>query len=363
MNSHSIGKAKLYLPLLLASFLPSCSGGGSSGEAAPAPCDPFEFSQPLTMSTFYKGNTHTHHKNSFDSRESIEDVAAWYRSAGYNFVVMTDHDISSMPGEHAAHESEDFVIIAGEEVTSNAFVEHGELVPVHVNSICSNGGTVGGVTLAGAGRTLTDAVDRTVDIVGAIAQINHPNYFYALTAEDIASAKNARLLEIANQHPLANNAGDDYHQSSEQKWDYALSQGNELYGVASDDSHDLPPNALLPPGLAWIQVAAKGVTSPEICAAIEKGLFYASTGVELSSISVTGASIHLTIEAADGASASDYTTFFIGRDGELLQTSSSLSPSYQTRDDVGYIRARIESSEGKVAWTQASRIEASECAM
>jgi hypothetical protein len=354
---------RLCMLVLLAVFLPSCSGGGSSDDGALQSCDPFEFSQPLNMRKFYRGNTHTHASNSPDSVENIEDVAAWYRSAGYNFFVLTDHDISSMPGEHFALESEEFVIIAGEEVTSSTFGKAGELIPVHVNAICSNGGTVGGVTLAGADRALIDAVDRTVNVADAIAQINHPNYFYALTAEDIASAKNARLLEIANQHPLVNNAGDDEHQSSEQKWDDALSQGVELFGIASDDTHELPPNAYTPPGLGWIQVAAEGATYPEICTAIEEGMFYASTGVELSSVSVTEASIQLTIEPGGDSIGSDFTTFFIGRGGELLQTSSGLMPSYQLGDDVGYVRARIVSSEGKVAWTQASRIVPAECTM
>ena len=348
--------ARLCMLVLLVLFLPLCSGGGSSAEGALTSCDPFKFAQPLNMRKFYRGNTHTHHKNSSDSVENIEDVAAWYRSAGYNFLVLTDHNISSMPGEYFAHESEEFVIIAGEEVTSSALVEHGELVPVHVNAICSNGSTVGGVRLIGAAQALTDAVDRTVNVADAIAQINHPNFHYALTAEDIASAKNARLIEIANQLPWANNAGDEDHQSSEQKWDYALSQGNELFGVASDDTHDLPPNAITPPGLGWIQVAAQGATYPKICTAIEEGMFYASTGVELSLISVTEASIQLTIEPGDGSIGSDFTTFFIGRGGELLQVSSGLMPSYQLGDDVGYVRARIVSSEGKIAWTQASRI-------
>jgi hypothetical protein len=357
--------ARLCMLLLLALFLPSCSGGGSSDEGALKSCDPFVFSQPLSMRKFYRGNTHTHHESRSDLVDSIEDVAAWYRNAGYNFFVLTNHDISSMPGEYFAHESEEFVIIAGEEVSSATYGENGEFIPVHVNAICSNGSTVGGVTLVGADRALTDAVDRTVDIADAIAQINHPNFFYALTVEDIASAKNARLFEIANQHPAANNAGDDDHLSSEQKWDYALSQGNELFGVASDDAHWLPPVALpFPfPGTGWIQVAAQGVTYPEICTAIEEGMFYASTGVELSSISVTETDIQLTIEPGDGSIDSNFTTFFIGRGGELLQASSGLMPSYQLGDDVGYVRARIVSSEGKVAWTQASRIVPAECPM
>ena len=42
---------------------------------------------------------------------------------------------------------------------------------------------------------------------GGLAQINHPNFFWQLTADDIASVKGVRLLEIMNMHPIVNSLG------------------------------------------------------------------------------------------------------------------------------------------------------------
>src|SRR5687768_14376214 len=40
---------------------------------------------------WFKGNTHTHTDKS-DGDSSPEDVVGWYRTNGYDFVVLTDHE-------------------------------------------------------------------------------------------------------------------------------------------------------------------------------------------------------------------------------------------------------------------------------
>ena len=42
---------------------------------------------------------------------------------------------------------------------------------------------------------------------GGLAQINHPNFFWQLTADDIASTKGGTFMEIANMQPDVNSAG------------------------------------------------------------------------------------------------------------------------------------------------------------
>jgi hypothetical protein len=67
---------------------------------------------------WFKGNTHTHTLNS-DGDSTPDDVVKWYREHGYQFLVLTDHNVltnvDSLNALHAAPGQ--FLVIKGEEVT------------------------------------------------------------------------------------------------------------------------------------------------------------------------------------------------------------------------------------------------------
>src|SRR5262245_57597844 len=67
---------------------------------------------------WYKGNTHTHTLNS-DGDSTPDEVVRWYRSHGYQFLVLTDHNfLTSVDGLNALHAANDkFLVVKGEEVT------------------------------------------------------------------------------------------------------------------------------------------------------------------------------------------------------------------------------------------------------
>jgi hypothetical protein len=335
----------------------SCSGGTSDGNDVG--CSPsFVFQKQMDTDLFFKGNTHTHTERSPDSTELIANVLAWYRNADYDFVVLTDHDVSSVPSEFPAFDLPgQFVAIAGEEVTSTGITPNGVSQPVHVNSICSNGTTVGGLALNGVDVALKDSVDRVIDIANAIPQVNHPNYHYALRSEDIFFAERSRLVEIANQSLGVNNAGDQDHVSTEQLWDEVLSEGVAIYGVASDDTHHLGPSSSSAPGKGWIQVAADQLTTTAICSAIDSGAFYSSTGVTLTRLAVSEREINLEIFLDTGSLGSDYVTTFTGRDGSVLKTTTGLAPTFQLAGSQQYVRATVRGPNGGVAWVQPYFVE------
>jgi len=199
------------------------------------------FASDIHLNAFYKGNTHTHTKQTLASGGNITRIIEWYRSRGYNFLAITDLDIASIPGEFTAWESESFIVIAGEEVASVGITENGVSKPVHTNALCSNGTTVGGITLGGIGNALQDTIDRIIDVAQGTPQINHPNYRYALTVQEIYLARDVSLFEVANQRHHANNKGDATRVSTEETWDGLLSAGKVIYGVASDDNHVFVP--------------------------------------------------------------------------------------------------------------------------
>jgi len=317
---------------------------------------------------FLRGNTHTH-SNRSDGDSSPETLIRLYRDAGYAFLVLTDHNRASRPGEFAALESPGrFAVLAGEEVTSGARPSNapanGPHSPVHVNSICARA-TVGGRMLPTVRATLADAVSRIRGGGGLLAQVDHPNYYWALSAADVAAVAGhatggAALLEIANQHPLVRNEGDARHPSTEAIWDRVLSEGKRIYGVASDDSHHLKPRegrrAL--PLQGWVQVSASAhepARTPEaIYAALAAGRFYSSTGISLASIRVAGDELEL---AVAGAPADEVGTEFVGRGGQVLARQNGLHASYTLQGTETYVRARVcgkphAGGRPNCAWTQ-----------
>jgi hypothetical protein len=197
---------------------------------------------------------------------------------------------------------------------------------------------------------------RVIRAAGGVPHINHPNFGWVLTAEQIAAVADARHFEIWNGHPLVNNRGGGGSPSTEEIWDKILSTGRVIFGVAVDDAHtfkgELSPLTQAVAGRGWIMVRATELTAPAIVAAFDRGDFYCSSGVELKSYEVNEREIRIELPQPGGYTAPRYRTFFIGKDGVVLRQDDSFTPAYQFRGDELYVRARIESSNGTMAWTQ-----------
>jgi hypothetical protein len=306
---------------------------------------------------WFKGNTHTHTLNS-DGDSTPDDVAKWYREHGYDFLFITDHNMVTDvdPLNALFGGGGQFLVLRGEEVTSN-FTSGATKIYVHVNALNPRE-----TARSAQGRSARETLQKDLDTIhaaGGLAQINHPNFMWQLTADDIVAVKGARLLEIMNTHPIVNSYGaGPSAPSAEEIWDQVLSRGVVLWGVASDDTHELKAGsqrgtagAGAGPGKGWIVVRAEHLTSEEITRAIDTGDFYASTGVELKDYKVEGKQIIIAIRSQDRY-MTKYRTQFIGKNGRVLQDTTGNSATYAIKANEGYIRARITDSNGKMAWTQ-----------
>jgi hypothetical protein len=321
------------------------------GPLSPAPAQ--QPQAPGAEMRWFRGNTHTHTIHT-DGDSSPDAVVRWYKEHGYHFVVLTDHDyLTPVDGLNAVFAAPGkFLVIPGVEVTDR--YRQGETSkPVHLNGI----GVREAVKPMG-GATITEMLDnnaRAVRAVGGIAQINHPNFGWALTAEEIAATREPQLLELWNAHPLVNNHGGGGSPSTEEIWDAVLTAGRRIFAVASDDAHQFQgefSRERLNPGRAWVMVRAPELSTSAIHAALERGDFYASTGVLLRTYIVDAKGIRLELPEGARGSPARYRTFFIGKGGEVLKRDESLAPSYEFRGDELYVRARVEASTGAMAWTQ-----------
>ena len=295
---------------------------------------------------WFKGNTHAHTLES-DGDSTPEEVTRWYKEHGYHFLVLTDHNVlTAVDGLNAKFaERGRFIVIKGEEVTS-AF----EGKAIHVNGLDTKE-TIG----RQQGSSVQEILQKSVDAVRAqegVPHINHPNFTWALTAQQLRAVKNNKLFEIYNGHPMVNNFGGGGIDGIEAAWDAILSHGVLLYGIAVDDAHhfkDLGNPKLAGPGRGWVVVRARELTGRAILDAMERGEFYASTGVELSDYQVTASAMTVSVKTESYAK---YRIQFIGRHGAVLREALDSPASYTINGDEGYVRARVLESNGRIAWCQ-----------
>lgn len=371
-----------------------------------------------TAKAWYKGNLHTHSYWS-DGDEFPEMIMDWYKSHGYQFVGLSDHNIlaavekwvkitrSNLYEEAFANylnkygatwvkykkdsgrvsaqlktleeyrplfEDRSFLILKSEEITSKLGEMH-----IHVNA--TNVQTVIGRQ---TGSTVAEIMQKSVDAVLAqrkatgipmFPHINHPNFFYSITLQDLIDLRGEQFFEVYNGHPLVNNYGDSLHPGTEVMWDkiniaYRNRGQTLMYGLATDDSHNYHQfgSTYSNAGRGWVMVYADALTPASLIAALESGDFYASTGVTLESISVKATpaskSLELKVKQEEGVT---YTIEFIGarkadKEAKVLQSIKGAQASFSFNNDYLFVRGRVTSSKLKpnpfqdkdveMAWTQ-----------
>jgi hypothetical protein len=392
---------------------------------------------------WWKGNLHTHSLWS-DGDDFPEMIALWYAENGYNFLALSDHNTLSqgqrwMPLADIDKRSRasafpkylerfgddwvqtrtendtpqvrlkpfdeyrpfveqpgSFLLIQAEEITG-AF----ERRPIHINA--TNLAEVIPPQTGETAEATIRAVLREVNAQAAkhgrevLTHLNHPNFGWGVTAEDLAPVLEEQFFEVFNGHTGVNNNGDQTHASTERVWDIINTiritrfDAPPIFGIATDDSHsyhDQSPVSI--PGRGWVMVRAPRLTPETIILAMKAGDFYASTGVTLDAVEFDADTITVRIRPEPGES---YTTRFIGtlRDadltatpltdgaglplpvtslyspeiGQVLAESTGLTTVYQCTGAELYVRAVIESSAPperptkesllKRAWTQPIR--------
>ena len=294
--------------------------------------------------TWYRGNTHTHTNNSFDGESSPAAVTAAYKTLGYNFLFITDHNKLTNVDELNAQLGVpgQFLVIKGEEVTDSF-----NTLPVHLIALNNIG-----LVAAQHGGSVLSTLQNNLNAIaqaGGLAIVAHPNFRFGLSDDDLKDFTGTMLFEVYNAHPIVNNYGDATHSSVEAKWDEALSSGKLLYGLAADDEHTLVNPAGPMPGRAWVMVRAASLDADSIMSAMTNGDFYASTGVTLQDYRVSSSGVTVTV---DNNWSESTTIDFIGRNGQLLEHSTSNPAVYAFTGHEQYVRAKIVNEYGQAAWTQ-----------
>jgi acetyl esterase/lipase len=353
-------------------------------------------------SRWYKGNTHAH--SLWDNGDALPELAAeWYRSRGYDFVALSDHNDQNAltekerwipvgteatdpvppsvldelarrfgPGWADIRKSKDgrelrlktfseleaefvkdhrFVLLRGEEIGDsfqNKLIHHNAL-------------NIGRVLPPPGGGSVRELLKRAIEAGQAessttgrrvLVHLNHPNLGWAVGSEDLTAVGQERYFEVYNGHPSAQNQGDAAHPSTEALWDRVLTarlrsgSGPLLYGLAADDAHHYSGRGNARPGRGWIMVRARELSAGALLEAISAGDFYSSTGVTLSEIEAGECGVSVRVLPEPGA---EYTIRFIGSWGEkseigtVLQESQGTEAYYAFQGDELYVRLVVTS--------------------
>lgn len=318
---------------------------------------------------WYKGNTHVHTELCGHADSTPAAVTQWYHDRGYNFLCLSEHNqyIDPATVELPKNKRPDFMLIPGQEITGQHVI--------HTTALNTRSLVDWKRKRDKKSDVIQDHVDGAHQAHG-VPILNHPNFHYAITADDMLPVKRLHLFELYNGHPQVNNFGDEKHASTEKIWDTLLSAGVLIYGVSSDDAHQFKKWAqnASNPGRGWIMVRSATLTPDAITQAVYRGDFYASSGVMLHEVSSTDGLYRVRVDeeatARELASPilygrrittgeSGYRITFIGPGGKTLQTSQAAQAEFKITPDNSYVRCKVtyirkqgDTLEEFAAWTQ-----------
>jgi hypothetical protein len=164
----------------------------------------------------------------------------------------------------------------------------------------------------------------------------------------MAQVKSDRFFEVYNGHSGVRNYGDENRPSCERMWDIMLTQRLAelnlpvMYGVATDDAHCYTKWGVgnTNPGRGWVVVRTAKLDADQIVLAMQRGDFYASTGVVLKDVRFENDTLSVEIEARPDVS---YKTQFVG-----TLEGYDPKPADRFKDPKGFLVNRYSDSIGQV---------------
>ena len=357
---------------------------------------------------WYKGNIHTHSLWS-DGDDYLEMIGLWYKEHDYDFLCFTDHnvlankerwiDVEKSKGKRKAFdklkerfpkgwveermnkdrlevrlttfeevkaelaEKDKFLLIQGEEITDRF-----KNFPVHMNvtNVKELIPPMGGESVYETMQRNTNAAIAQRERTGQpmIIHLNHPNFGYGVTAEDLMRVRGDNFFEVYNGHPGVRNSGNNEHASTERIWDIILTKRIAelglpmMFGLGTDDGHNYHniPSRRSEPGRGWVMVLAEALTPAALIEAMEAGRFYASSGVTLSK--TVSSPKGLTVEVKKEADV-DYAIKFIGtRKGfdskgkpVLGKDGKPIGATLRYSDDIGTVLETVEGTKAKYTFS------------
>jgi len=271
-----------------------------------------------------KGNFHTHAGTGEGTcgAYAVDDVFALYKEAGYQVLTISNHDLFTDTEEYALRHG--MVMLNGFEYSRDP-----HMLCINVKDCFI--------------KTHQETIDECKR-QGGFVILNHPNWqrkeYWAWKGMDTLSGYTG--IEIYNG-VIFRLSGSGLATNT---WDYLLSQGKIVWGFANDDFHRWYDLAR-----AWNLIYSPSLTKEDVQGAMQRGCFYASTGLILNEFGFTGGILRISARAKD-TYVKVYKYRFIGRDGQVLCEQDNEYGEYRFIGDELYVRVQVVSEHGAMLWTQ-----------
>ncbi len=276
--------------------------------------------------SWYKGNLHTHTSNSCCGHYSVEKVIEIYTSyqMEYDFLAITDHHYLTRLSDYM--DDDRIILFQGVEFKKSKYQTLGINISVYrdkKNDSESN-------------------IQELFDDINAQKGFNvicHPHIYQDdyWPVEMLQNLTGYFAIEVFNNNVKANNAG---RAVATDVWDYLLSNGKKVAGLANDDMH-----VFHRAGTAFNMVLAEERSRKCIIDSLFNHRFYASTGVTINTIEVSDRIIRIGTKLS-------VTFRFIGKGPVLLNEQTGSMAEYKCTGNESYIRVELIREDGAMAWTQ-----------
>jgi hypothetical protein len=277
--------------------------------------------EDLEGGQWLRGNLHTHTTRS-DGARDVQAVIDDYAARGYDYLMISDHDIYTSPEDYTGWDSKGMVLIPGNEIT------RGGPHLLHV----------------GADRFVAPAEDRQAVINAAtegagFVIVNHPDWqegFDHCSLDRLKGWSGYQGIEIYNG-VIGRLNGSPY---ALRKWETLLTEGRRVWGYANDDSHAAQDVAQ-----GWNIVYARDRSPQAVVEALRTGRFYASTGVEITGITAEDRRIRIETTNAERIIG-------LSRWGHRFAVADETFIDVEVPDDTSYVRFECWGRGEQFAWTQ-----------
>ena len=294
---------------------------------------------------FLKGGLHCHTVRS-DGRITPEEVLAYVKERGYDFIAFTDHQIYNLKTDYAPET--DVVVIPGMEYGNDIEKGHGFRC---FHTVClgptkeDGNGFEHDQRFAWGTAPNSEEYQPWLDDThnkNNLTILCHPNWS-GTSAKYFETQKGNFAMEIWNTGSVHGNMCD----FDAAYWDEILGQGKLIYGVATDDAHSYNDLAY-----GWVMVnAEKNINS--ILDALKDGRFYSSCGPEIYDFYVDGDNLHVECSPASIIrihSDKHPTELIRAEDGRLLTTVDKIIGKTWV-GPYDFVRISVVDENGRMAWS------------
>ena len=307
----------------------------ASMDAAVADIAPFSL-----PGRFWRGNLHTHSTLS-DGILSPEAVADAYKTAGYDFLTLSDHFAARYDwpiADTRAFRSNQFTTIIGAELHAPV-TQAGELW--HILAV--------GLPLdfepAASDETGAAIADRAA-AAGAFVGIAHPAWSQ-LTIEDSRAIEAAHAVEIYNHGcAVETDRGDGWY-----LLDQMLTEGRRLSAFATDDAHFKTEDHFG----GWVHVKAESLEPESLLAALKAGQYYSSQGPQIHNVSIVRDELIVECSPVDTIVVLCGHSRSVRRSGRAITTAAldlkGLEKGWLLTKQSPWIRVVVIDQGGRRAWT------------